>query len=178
MGDGVPPIDPRERFDDLLVDHEVEHPDAETFDRVASSEAVRSGWVASALPVDPDGRVLLVYDEPEEAWGGPGGTARPGETLRETVVREVLEETGITIEPVRPEFVRDIELRHGERRAGFTFVFFSAVAPPEEPTLDGPEVDPQLTDVGWFGSLPADTMEREGTAWVLERARERTGRWP
>lgn len=178
MGDGSAPTDPRDRYDDLRVDHETEQLSADAFERVAASEVARSGWVAAALPIAPDGQVLLVYDEPEAAWGGPGGTAKPGETLRETVVREVHEETGITIEPVRPEFVRDIELCHGERRVAFTYVCFSAMAPPEKPTLDSPEADPQLTDVGWFETLPADTMERAGTAWVLERARSRTGRWP
>jgi 8-oxo-dGTP diphosphatase len=47
-----------------------------------------------------DGRVLLVRHRlwpPDRQWGFPGGFAKRGEQFSETVVREVREETGLTV---------------------------------------------------------------------------------
>jgi 8-oxo-dGTP diphosphatase len=55
-----------------------------------------------AVVID-DGKVLLVRrgQEPLKGeWSLPGGALELGETLREGVVREVLEETGLTVVPV------------------------------------------------------------------------------
>jgi ADP-ribose pyrophosphatase YjhB (NUDIX family) len=60
-----------------------------------------------------DGRVLLLRHRLWPAagqWGFPGGFARRGETFQETIVREVREETGLTVR-VGPL----VELRSGFR---------------------------------------------------------------
>jgi ADP-ribose pyrophosphatase YjhB (NUDIX family) len=60
-----------------------------------------------------DGRVLLLRHRlwpPEGQWGFPSGFARRGETFQETVVREVREETGLTV-----RVGRLLELRSGFR---------------------------------------------------------------
>lgn len=49
---------------------------------------------------DGDGRVLLLrhrFWDPEQQWGFPGGFAKRGEQPRDTVVREVREETGLEV---------------------------------------------------------------------------------
>lgn len=165
-------VDPRDRFDDVLTERCIEPVDAGAFEWIANSEAADSGWVASALAIDPGGRVLLVYDEIDESWMAPGGTAQPGESLKEAVIREVHEETAVEIEPIRPEFVRELEFHHRDRQTSFTFVFYSAKAPAKEPRITA-EAEDELADVGWFDELPEDTEEREGTATILERARSR-----
>ncbi|NSC24037.1 NUDIX domain-containing protein [Streptomyces albus subsp. chlorinus] len=51
---------------------------------------------------DRDGRVLLLRHRlwsPDSAWGLPTGFAVRGEDFARTVVREVREETGLTVEP-------------------------------------------------------------------------------
>jgi len=53
--------------------------------------------------VDGDGRVLLIRrgKEPMKGhWSIPGGLVELGETLEQAVVREMAEETGLTVEPV------------------------------------------------------------------------------
>ena len=55
--------------------------------------------LAAGLAVRSDGSVLLVAsryaNHSEPLWNLPGGRQEPGELLRETVVRETLEETGM-----------------------------------------------------------------------------------
>ena len=56
---------------------------------------------------DPEGRVLFQdrLPKPSNAWSGltfPGGHVGPGETVVASVIREVREETGLTITDVVP----------------------------------------------------------------------------
>ncbi len=51
--------------------------------------------------LDSAGRVLLVRYR-SGAWAFPKGHVEPGETLEQTAVREVREETGVTASPLIP----------------------------------------------------------------------------
>lgn len=163
--------DPRERHDDLLVERRERELDAETFAEVAASEAVRAGWVAGALVLDDDERVLLVYHGDDDQWVTPGGAVKPGETLQEALGREVSEETGIEVEPQRPHYLLEETLRCGEEMSGLRFVLFSAK--PETTAIgDDLGVDGEpIEDAAWFDELPPATYERERTADVLRRVR-------
>ena len=48
-----------------------------------------------------DERVLLQRRDDNRKWGLPGGSVEPGESVRTAVIREVLEETGLDVEPLR-----------------------------------------------------------------------------
>ncbi len=64
----------------------------------------RYGVSVAATVVDDRGLVLAVRrrgDPYAGRWEMPGGVLEPGETLYEGVIREVLEETGVTVEPGR-----------------------------------------------------------------------------
>ncbi|MFZ0392725.1 MAG: NUDIX hydrolase [Terracidiphilus sp.] len=64
------------------------------------------------------GRVLLVRRGTEPLrgrWSIPGGLIEVGETLREAVVREAREETGLEVEPVELVELLDRIHRQGER---------------------------------------------------------------
>jgi 8-oxo-dGTP pyrophosphatase MutT (NUDIX family) len=55
----------------------------------------------TALVFDDAGRVLLVRDANGGVWVAPGGAVDPDEAPQDALVREVWEETGLTVEPVR-----------------------------------------------------------------------------
>ncbi len=70
-------------------------------------------------------RVLLVRrgNEPNQgSWGLPGGVVELGETVRKAIVREVLEETGLIIEPVRLLTVYDAVVRDDDGAVRFHYV--------------------------------------------------------
>lgn len=50
-----------------------------------------------AIIKDEKGRILLQKRSDYGDWGLPGGAMVPGENIEETMIREVIEETGITL---------------------------------------------------------------------------------
>ena len=55
----------------------------------------------SAIVCDDQGRILLHRRSDNDLWSIPGGRIEVGESVAEAAVREVGEETGIEVEPVR-----------------------------------------------------------------------------
>ena len=55
-------------------------------------------------------------------WSLPGGLVETGETTKEAVVREILEETNLTIEPIELVEVFERILRDAESRVQYHFV--------------------------------------------------------
>lgn len=51
-----------------------------------------------AVVEDDDGRILMIHKTDNDLWALPGGGHDIGEFIRETVVREVREETGFEVE--------------------------------------------------------------------------------
>ncbi len=77
-----------------------------------------SPLVGVGAVVIQDNRVLLVQRGTEPArgqWSIPGGLIDVGETLREAVTREALEETGLIVEPIELIELLDRIHRDGER---------------------------------------------------------------
>ena len=69
--------------------------------RLADREAVSAGGVVyRRSPVGIE--VVLVARPAERLWALPKGTPEPGESLEETALREVQEETGLLVEIARP----------------------------------------------------------------------------
>ncbi|MDG6108656.1 NUDIX domain-containing protein [Dactylosporangium aurantiacum] len=63
--------------------------------------------VALVLLVDPSGAVLMQHRDAEapvspNQWSLPGGHIEPGETPEQAAHRELLEETGLTVDELRP----------------------------------------------------------------------------
>src|SRR5580698_1918092 len=82
-----------------------------------------------AVVLDGD-RVLLIqrgHEPMKGQWSLPGGALEVGETLVEGVQREVLEETGLEVEPVSIIEVFDRISRDAEGRVQFHYVLVDYV---------------------------------------------------
>ena len=164
--------DPRERYGDLLVTSSREvRPPAE-FRETASSQAATVGWVAFGFAFDDAGRVLLIDRPWADGWLAPGGTLEPGETLRETVAREIREETGVEVSPVRPHAVDELTVEHertGET-TGWTAVFYEAETKADHTAIDDDPGDEEevIAAADWFDGLP-DAVYNPGLTEVVYR---------
>jgi ADP-ribose pyrophosphatase YjhB (NUDIX family) len=163
--------DPRDRYDDLLTERRTWDVDAETFAAMEDSEAFTAGWVAIGVALDGDGRVLLVYNADDEQWVVPGGTVQFGETLPEALVRELDEETGVPVEPVRPHAAVENVIEYGGRTRSFTMVAFEARPKTTAVGENLGEEDEAIERADWFAELPAETFERAFASRLLDRLR-------
>ena len=83
---------------------------------------------ASAIVVDNEGNILLHRRSDNDLWALPGGTMEISESIAETVVREVKEETGFDVIPeyiggiyTNPKHV--VAFSDGEVRQQFSICF-------------------------------------------------------
>lgn len=79
------------------------------------------------------GGVLLVKrrDEPSRGLcGPPGGSLELGETVEEAAARETLEETGVTVRPLRVVDTRDVIVRDGSGRLRWHYVLVVVLCEP------------------------------------------------
>ena len=96
----------------------------------ASNEFPGRPVPAVAALVFRDGSVLLVKrrDEPNRGrWSPPGGSLELGETVEEAAVRETLEETGVTVRPVRVVDVRDFLDKDADGRVRWHYVLMNVL---------------------------------------------------
>lgn len=83
---------------------------------------------ASAVIADTEGKILLHKRSDNNLWSLPGGAMDLGESIEQTIIREVKEETGFDVEVLKcigiytdPEHV--IEYSDGEIRQQFSICF-------------------------------------------------------
>lgn len=110
---------------------------------------------ASAVVVNDRGEILLHRRSDNAQWSVPGGAMELGETIAQTVVREVKEETGLEVEIQRlvgvysdPAYV--VAYSGGEVRQQFSICFACRIAGGELATSD------ESLEVGFFAphSIP------------------------
>jgi ADP-ribose pyrophosphatase YjhB (NUDIX family) len=88
-------------------------------------------FLAASAAIIRDGRVLVVRrarPPAQELFSLPGGVVESGETLKEAVVREVQEETGIAIEPVGLAGYGEVIHRDADQRIAQHFVIVAFAA--------------------------------------------------
>ncbi|GAA0257315.1 NUDIX hydrolase [Halobaculum roseum] len=173
--DGRPARDPRREYDDLIVNRVESTRSPEELRRLrADNEAIREGWVAAGVVLDPADRVLVV-DLADRGWALPGGTALPDEPLAATAEREVREESGVVADAVRPHAVHDEVIAAADGsvpETPFRVVHFELRA--REPTVaDDPAAlgddDETVRAVEWREGLPEEIYGDDWTKRVYER---------
>ena len=168
-------VDPRERYDDLLTDSGEDVHDPERYVEDRELEAFRSGWVAAGIVLDDRGRVLCIRNADDEAWLLPGGTLQRGESLEDGLVREVREETGVDVDPVRPHGVGSSRLVNAANRdewTGFRVVLYEATASDATVGDDLGVGDESIVAADWFRDLPEPLFDPSFTRPAVRAARE------
>ena len=106
---------------------------------------------------DSEGRILLQQRSDFGVWGLPGGNAEEGESLESVVVREVVEETGLTVSDLKPfGFGCDpahetITFPNGDRCQFFALIFYT-----KSFAGSATIADEESSALAWFdlGNLP------------------------
>jgi ADP-ribose pyrophosphatase YjhB (NUDIX family) len=129
--------------------------------------------LAVSAAVVRDGKVLVVRRARNPAlnlYTLPGGAVEAGETLHQAVIREVREETQLTIEPVALAGHREVIMRDGQGRVERHFVILSFAAR----WLAGePVLNEELNDARWLAPAElANLKTTEGLAEIVAAAVE------
>jgi ADP-ribose pyrophosphatase YjhB (NUDIX family) len=123
-------------------------------------------FLAVSAAIIRDGHVLLVQRARSPAAGLftlPGGVVESGETLEQAVIREVQEETALTIEPLGLAGHREVIACDAQNRIERHFVILSFAAR----WLAGePRLNEELADARWL--RPAEIVGLETTAGLSE----------
>ena len=136
-------------------------------------------YLAVSAAIFRDGRVLIVRRARPPAHGLytlPGGGVELGETLEEAVVREIREETALTIEPLELVGFRQAIGRDASGRVERHFVVLPFAA-----RFIGGEIalNEELAEAKWL--MPSEISglkTTEGLAAIVAAAAERVGRFP
>jgi 8-oxo-dGTP pyrophosphatase MutT (NUDIX family) len=113
---------------------------------------------ASAIVTDEQGRILLIKRRDNTLWALPGGGHDIGETIEQTAVREVKEETGLDVQVTgltgiytNPAHV--VAFTDGEVRQQFSLCFTT--------TLLGGQlaIDHESTDIAWTDPADIGTLD-------------------
>lgn len=105
---------------------------------------------------DPAGRVFLIRHTYVRGWYFPGGGVEPGETMEQSLGRELMEEGGIALQGPAPLFGMYLNRHASPRDHVGLYVCrdWTQVAPPKVPNME-------IAEIGFFApdSLPEGTTE-------------------
>ena len=103
------------------------------------------------------------------SWSLPGGGLHHSEAAAQGAVREVYEETGITLDPAKLTYLfdRPIRSKHGLRYRGIAY----GIELPQKPKLKQPKGE--ISDIKWF--LVTELIQYPDAEYLLRPALERWG---
>jgi ADP-ribose pyrophosphatase YjhB (NUDIX family) len=112
---------------------------------------------------------VLIIRDPYRKWGLPKGHTEAGETLPETALREVSEETGLSELELGPELITiDWQFRAGEERIHKFATFFLMFSEDGEPT---PELREGITETRWVRlDVAHDSISYQNASEVVKAA--------
>jgi 8-oxo-dGTP diphosphatase len=117
------------------------------------------------------GRILMAQrgKEPLKGWWSlPGGAVEAGETLDAAIRREVLEETGLVVEPLRVHEIFERIMRDAEGKPEYHFVLIDYICRVNGGT---PVAGDDVARVEWMRLEELSALQiTEGTLGVIERA--------
>ncbi|MFC4357219.1 NUDIX domain-containing protein [Halobium salinum] len=159
----------RARVDGLVESLRADYGDAPVYDeemtvspgrfrdmaRVVADGVLDGG---AAYVRDDEGRLLLQRATGSGTWSVPGGGLEGGETLVESAVREVREETGVDCEVTGLRFCRRVRLVADGEGSATDDALYRLGAFFEGRYVGGTvgTDDPEVADVRWVESLPDD----------------------
>lgn len=114
--------------------------------------------VGDAAIIDKEGRILLIRRSDNKRWAMPGGGLEVGETPAQGVVREALEETGYTCEPLALVGINDSRFcGFSSRHHLYHFTFLCRLLTKIEP-ITPPSHANEILGMDWFPehALPPD----------------------
>ena len=123
-------------------------------------------FLAVSAAIWRDGRILLARRARapgRDLFSLPGGVVETGETLAEAVTREVLEETGLTVEPVRLAGYREAIVRDADGRVERHFVIFAFAC---RWRAGEPIASDEVSEAHWVA--PGDVANYATTAGIAE----------
>jgi 8-oxo-dGTP diphosphatase len=126
-----------------------------------SDDLPRHSVSAGGAVVREDGRMLAIKRADNGEWVLPGGIVELDEDPRDTVRREVLEETGVTVEPGQLTGV------YKNMRLGVVSLVFRC-----RPVSGGAQPSPEATEVAWLDSSQVTGRMAEAFAIRLTDALE------
>ncbi len=131
----------------------------------------------TAVVVNEGDEVLLQLRRDTGTWAPPSGGVEPGETVADTAVREVYEETGIAVLPERVVAVLSggdyvVTYPNGDRMATVTTVFRCRPVQTAEPCVN----DDESLAVRYFprDALPENMLPRHKSILKIALADERS----
>ena len=112
--------------------------------------------------------VLLTKNLRGGHWSFPKGHVEPGETERDTAIREVREETGLNVEPLSDKTIENIYKSSYDTVK--TVLYFVAETAPDAKLVPQPE---EVSEIKWLpvSDVPAALTYRNDVR-VFERALE------
>lgn len=131
-------------------------------------------FLAVSAAIIRDGRVLIVRRARPPASGIytlPGGVVEAGETLHEALVREISEETSLTIEPVALAGHREAIVRDKEGRVSRHFIILAFAV---RWIAGEPKLNEELSEAHWMRPDEITPLKTtDGLAEIIAAAFER-----